>query len=137
MKTIAKVSTHVRATCNFPTEGLSYTDYFKAKISELDIFGYPWGCVKYETLNIREIKCQDCTAGTYQRKGAHLHINSYVSSGIGCEFDGNSNQVLIGGSEQNFGRYMSANPIFRCTSLGSSTTQYWFGGSTLKQKRAV
>ena len=56
MQSIANHSTHFRATCNFPTEGLRYTDYARARLEGHDIFG-TWGytCGMYEYINIREI----------------------------------------------------------------------------------
>ena len=39
MRSIAEVSTHLRATCNFPDDGLMYTDYIRAKLQGHDLFG--------------------------------------------------------------------------------------------------
>jgi hypothetical protein len=127
MMTIASPSTHVKATCNFPaTNGLPNRDYFRAGITELDIFKYHERvCAKYDIINIRGIECQNCTAGTHQYQSEHLHINSYGSKQeTKCQFDGNTMVAW----EQNFGRYTFVNPLFSCTSSDTSTTQYWFGG---------
>ena len=124
MQSVANVSTHLRATCNFPDDGLVYTDYARAKLEGHDLFGN-WDnqCRKYEFLNIRGIDCQECTAATWQF-GA-WHIDSFQSS-INCEFDGRRGAVT---SEDNFGAYSNCcrNPAFRCTSNQDSTTQHWIG----------
>ena len=39
MQSLAIDSTHQRATCNFLTDGLRYTDYARAKLAGHDIFG--------------------------------------------------------------------------------------------------
>ena len=69
MQSIADASTHLRATCNFPDDGLVYTDYARAKLEGHDLFGQWSGkCRTYEYVNIRGIECQECTAGTWQKK---------------------------------------------------------------------
>ena len=126
MQSIADVSTHLRATYNFPDDGLMYTDYARTKLDGHVLFG-EWRaqCRSYEYVNIRGIICQQCTAGTWQNPGA-WHINSYSSrSGAGCQFDGKS-QVDF---EQNFGLYKNVNPAFRCTANQTSTTQHWVGNT--------
>ena len=124
MQSIANVSTHLRVTCNFPDDGLVYTDYARAKLEGHDLFGN-WGarCRTYEFLNIRGIECQECTAGTWQKN--QWHIKSADSSSFaGCQFDGTSGAVS---KEQNFGRYFYANSAHRCSSAPNSTTQHWIG----------
>ena len=125
MQSIAGVSTHLRATCNFPDDGLVYIDYARAQLEGHDLFGTWSGeCRVYELVNIRGIECRNCTAGTWQRAGKTWHINSYESALVGCEFDGTVGSRV---PEQNFGRYQFKNPAHRCTSNEDSTTQYWFG----------
>ena len=123
MQSIVDVSTHLRATCNFPNDGLVYTDYARAKLEGHDLFG-DWvaQCRTYEVVNIRGIECQECTAGTWQRNA--WHISSRDSSGKGCQFDGRSGSV---DSEDNFGLYGDINPTFRCSSNQNSNTQHWIG----------
>ena len=132
-QSIADASTHLRATCNFPDDGLVYTDYARAKLESHNLFGY-WieECRTYEYLKIRGIDCQGCIAGTWQRKA--WHINSYLSStNAGCQFHG-SNGVYW---EQKFGLYnlLYVNSAFRCTASLNSTTQQWIG-STLPYGRS-
>ena len=56
-------STHVRATCNFNTDGLVTTDYLRAKTTDLNILQLDgWPCAKMEYINIRGYHCKDCWA---------------------------------------------------------------------------
>ena len=122
MQSIADVSTHLRATCNFPVDGLEYIDYARTKLEGHDLFGQWSGqCLTYGSVNIRGIECQECTAETWQLHA--WHISSYTSSTNGCQFDGINGVV----SEQNFGRYTHVNSAFRCTANLNSTTQHWIG----------
>ena len=125
MKSIADVSTHLRATCNFPADGLVHTDYARAKLEGHDLFGV-WKdkCRTYELINIRNITCQGCTVGTWQAPNEMWHINSAVSKSAGCQFNG---EAGADSSEQNFGLYNHVSSNFRCTSSQSSTTQHWIG----------
>ena len=130
MESLANHSTHFRATCNFPTEGLQYTDYARAKLEGHDIFnGWNTQCRQYEYINIRGIECSDCTAGTKQKANSAWSIKCYQSKlQWNCDFDGRPG--AIGTNERNFGHYgdlNSANPVHRCTSSPASTTQHWFG----------
>ena len=87
MQSLADHSTHLRATCNFPTDGLQYTDYARAKLAGHDIFGnwegYP--CKMYEYVNIRGKNCSDCTALTKQKHHKAWTMNGYNSIKAGCE----------------------------------------------------
>ena len=125
MLSLAATSTHLRATCNFPDEGLVYIDYARAKLEGHDLFGqWHTQCRTYEYLNIRDIECNDCTAGTWQNYEM-WHINSEGSfNTAGCEFNGEAGAVF---QEQNFGFYGNVNVNFRCTSGQNSTTQHWIG----------
>ena len=126
MQYLANHSTHLRATCNFSTDGLQYTDYARAKLAGHDIFGTWNTCKMYEYVNIRGINCSDCTALTKQQEDVSWHIRSYNSTEEGCEFDGKPGGVP---GEKNFGRfsklYMSQD--HRCSFSPASTTQHWFG----------
>ena len=124
MQSLADHSTHLRASCNFPTDGLQYTDYARAKLAGHDIFGnWESACKMYEYVNIRGHNCSDCTALTRQKHNKAWVIKSQPSK---CDFNGTSGAVK---SENNFGRYFpgTTNPNHRCTSSPTSTTQHWFG----------
>ncbi|KAJ7378334.1 Hyaluronan-binding protein 2 [Desmophyllum pertusum] len=128
MKHLAGNSTHLRVTCNFHSQGLSYTDYARAELKNHNIFD-TWNkkCMLYEYLNIRGIECHNCTALTNQNDGSSWFINSYSSNKqFGCDFDGRPG---MGKAEHNFGRYVDStvNPDHRCTSAPSSTTEHWLG----------
>ncbi|KAL9952710.1 hypothetical protein ACROYT_G040002 [Oculina patagonica] len=127
MQSIANHSTLLRATCNYPTEGLQYTDYARAKLEGHDIFGsWDLTCRLYEYINIRGNECLKCTAPTKQNGEMAWTIKSYKSKEHGCQFDG-----APGGfnRESNFGRFsdVTTNIEHRCSSLPASTTQHWFG----------
>ncbi|KAJ7378327.1 hypothetical protein OS493_023575 [Desmophyllum pertusum] len=128
MQHLAGNSTHLRVTCNFHSQGLSYTDYARADLQNHNIFD-TWNqkCKLYEYLNIRGIECHNCTAATSQNARSSWLISSYDShTPVGCDFDGRPG---IGSTEHNFGRYgpSKVNPDHRCSSGPSSTTEYWFG----------
>ena len=127
MESLANHSTHLRATCNFPTEGLHYTDYARAKLEGHDIFdGWSNRCQLYEYINIRGIECFNCTAGTKQTSQRSWRVKSYLSALWGCDFNGSPGAIQ---PETNFGFYGdgTVNADHRCTSSPSSTTQHWFG----------
>ena len=127
MRSIANNSTHLRATCNYPTEGLQYIDYARAKLEGHNIFG-TWDdtCRMYEYINIRGNNCSDCTALTKQKSGKAWTTNSYKSKEMDCEFDGTPG---ASSNENNFGQYRNGaiNKNHRCSSSPASTTQHWFG----------
>ena len=126
MQSLAIYSTHLRATCNFSTDGLRYTDYARAKLAGHDIFGTLKTCQRYEYINIRGIYCSNCTALTKQLIDSSWHIKSYSSIDAGCEFDGKPGGFR---GEKNFGRFKSRyiNQDHRCSFSSASTTQHWFG----------
>ncbi|CAH3044017.1 unnamed protein product [Pocillopora meandrina] len=51
MQYLANHSTHLRATCNFFTDGLQYTDYARAELAGHDIFGTWNTCQLYELIS--------------------------------------------------------------------------------------
>ena len=127
MESLANHSTHLRVTCNFPTEGLQYTDYARAKLEGHDIFDR-WSnrCQLYEYINIPGIECFNCTAGTKQSALKSWRVKSYPSASWSCDFDGSSGAIQ---QETNFGFYGdgTVNTDHRCTSSSASTTQHWLG----------
>ena len=80
MQSLADHSTHLQATCNFPTHGLKITDYARAKLKNHDFFGtFSYQCLHYEYINIRGISCINCTAATKQGNLSSWTSNSYKS----------------------------------------------------------
>ena len=126
MQYLANHSTHLRATCNFSTDGLQYTDYARAKLAGHNIFG-TWNTSQmYKYVNIRGNYCSNCTALTKQQEDVSWHIWSYASIEVGCEFDGKPGGVP---DEKNFGLFnkIFINQNHRCSFYPASTTQHWFG----------
>ena len=121
------LSWHVRATCNFNPDGLNYTDNLRAKLSDIDMLRLMFnGCKKYEYINIRGYRCNNCTAHFCQKDYFHAHIDSYHGSKKGC------NLTIPGAvdetnGEDNFGSYGTINHVHRCSTNNSSTTQWWLG----------
>ena len=127
MKSIQDVSTHWRATCNFPTTGVDYRDYWRVSLEDLDLFVEPIAdafCLFSEFVNIRGNECANFTVWTAYSPVYSLHMDSWYNQERGCEFNGQA-----GGkeNEDNFGFYESTNTAFGCTSSISSTSQFWLG----------
>jgi len=100
-------STHLRATCNFKTDGLVTTDYLRAKTTGLNILkveGTP--CVKMEYINVRGYDCYNCTALIVQRTNNHLQINSYYGATV-CQFTSAGNgSIASDAGEDTFWRML-------------------------------
>ncbi|KAL9967805.1 hypothetical protein ACROYT_G026101 [Oculina patagonica] len=129
MTYIGNSSTHWRATCNFPTNGVDYQDYARTSLDRLDLFAVPDAakmCRWFELINIRGITCMNCTAVTGYSELYDLHIDSWRTDPYYCDFDGRAGAVEY---EDNFGYYRKLNPNFRCSSSPTSTTQYWYGAN--------
>ena len=125
MKSIQDVSTHWRATCNFPTDGVDYRDYIRVSLKSLNLLEEPTErtfCVLTEFVNVRGDACFNCTVLIGYSSARSLHMDSHFGPSLyGCYFGGGIRD------EDNFGLYSTRNPDFRCTSSLSSTTQYWLG----------
>lgn len=128
MKFVGNKSTHWRATCNFPTDGVDFRDYIRSSKARNDLLATPasYRCTWYELVNIRGNRCVNCTAYSPYKEQLDYHIDSWSSDGLGCDFDGQPNGGID--NEDNFGFYQTTNPSFRCTSSLASTTQFWVGG---------
>ena len=125
MKSIQDVSTHWRATCNFPTNGVDYRDYIRVSLENLNLLREPptesFFCLLAEFVNVRGNACFNCTVLGAYSSTISLHMDSYFGPQYGCDFG-----VGIY-DEDNFGFYAVQNSAFRCTSSPSSTSQFWFG----------
>ncbi|XP_067026525.1 uncharacterized protein [Acropora muricata] len=74
-------STHFRATCNFNTDGLVFTDYLTAKTAPLNILQLKLNpCVKMEYINIRGYDCYNCWVWMTQGINWHLHTDLYYGA---------------------------------------------------------
>ena len=129
MQSIQKDSSKFRVTCNYDTDGVVYRDYLQVATDQIDILTYASGssCILVEQIDIRGQSCRDCTAFFFQNLDRSLHIDSYYSASLDCEFQPTGSLSCDGEGEDNFGVYDCANPAHRCTSAQSSTTQTWFG----------
>ena len=118
-------SSHWRVTCSFPTHGVDYKDYARAKFSDFDIMTFLGDgvCKKMEFVNVRGHQCAQCTATWWQKINAYpAHIDS--SYATQCQLNPATGSV---GSEDNFGFYSSFNNKFRCSVGPDSSTNWWFG----------
>ena len=125
MNHVKSQSTHWRVTCSFPTHGVDYTDYVRAKFGDFDIMTFVGAgvCKKVEYVNIRGHRCAHCTSKWWQQPTYAAHIDS---TSPGCNLDAKLGSTT---SEDNFGYYYGGiNSKFRCTSGRTSTTNWWFGG---------
>ena len=129
MNFTASHSTHVRATCNFNTDGLNYIDYLRAKLSDINVMSLNFdGCKRYEYINIRGYYCHNCTAQFAQRNRWHAHVDSFYGSQKGCQFKSPlEGAVKMKSGEDNFGWYDTVNRVHRCSASANSTTQWWIG----------
>lgn len=125
MKSIRNVSTHWRATCNFPTSVMDFRDYIRTSFANTDFLVIPDGnrCIRYEFVDIRGNRCQNCTVYSPYKNIYGYHIDSWWD--VGCDFTARPGGVQ---DEDNFGHYGTRNDAFRCSSSMTSTTQYWIGG---------
>jgi len=125
IKSIQDVSTHWRATCNFPKNGVDYRDYIRVSLKNLNLLEKPTEsefCLLTEFVNVRGHECFNCTVWIGYSSVYSLHMDSYYSRPRGCDFIGGATS-----DEDNFGFYFTRNQAFRCTSSLDSTTQYWLG----------
>ena len=127
MKDIADVSTHFRATCQFPVEGVNYVDYIRGKLNDTDVLDakYVASCMKYDYVNIRGHECHNCTAFTVLWSLVHIHVDGYTSNL--CTL-GRAPDALGGLGDDNFGYYGVPHGKHRCITGITATTQWWFGG---------
>ena len=126
MNDLSGHSTHWRATCSFPTQGVDYVDYVRGKFVNFDVINFVGGdvCKRVEYVNIRGHHCSDCDIPWWQIDQAHfLHTDSSYTT---CGFDASQGAVS---KEDNFGFYGTVNSNFRCTADASATTNWWFGGN--------
>ena len=131
MQSLADHSTHLKATCNFPTHGLKKKKRLRARQAKKSrLFRYIFVSVSSLWVHkhqVRGISCENCTAATKQGNFSSWTSNSYKSkTEFGCDLDGSPG---VNGSENNFGQYRlnTANSAYRCSSSSASTTQHWLG----------
>jgi len=128
MSQLSSLSTHVRATTGFDAYGIDFVDYFRAKISDVNILTLLGRalCKRVEYINVRRNTGTELTVPFFQREkngGVLLHVDA--SETFGCDFDAIPGAAT---SEDNFAVYLSANADFRGSANQDSTSQFWFGG---------
>lgn len=152
MRHIETHSTHWRATCKFESDGLRYDDYIRVnKASQSLLQEIPEKCIRYEVISARNISCKNCT-GYINSKGYHIFGDSTRGKSLipPCDWDGTLGAVisyvaglLFPDGEEIFGVYEVFNPLHRCSSSASATTNWWLGKKvkrsllTVKKTEAV
>ena len=129
-------SSQWRATCNYNTDGVIFTDYVESKFDHVDPMTYKvHSCQKVTYVNIRGSSCTDCTILIAQDDNIDFGIASYYSEhGIKpkCDF---VNSPGVKDNEGSFGLFTNEGGInnintgHRCSAGPAATTQYWFGAS--------
>ena len=124
MRSLQAHSTHWRATCNYPTDGIDFRDYLRGTFKDFNIIDYIGAgkCKKVEYINIRGHNGTRLTVRFWQLPNEGLHTDSSVITR--CKFKATLNAAS---GEDNFGWYGVYNSQFRCTQGTQSTTQWWFG----------
>eukprot|EP00118_Oscarella_pearsei_P019413 m.206318 g.206318 ORF g.206318 m.206318 type:complete len:288 (+) comp39671_c0_seq12:566-1429(+) len=125
MTRLADVSTHWRATCNFPEVGLTYEDYVRVKITALNpvTFQGQQVCIPVEMIELLGRREFLLTANFYQVPNSY-HL-FHVSHSDKCEMKKTPGSISDG---HQWGYYGYKDPKFSCTESSDSTTQHWFGG---------
>ena len=133
MLSIQSQSSHWRASCNYQTDGVVFTDYARASFSQVDPLTLKTHeCRKLKFVNIRGSECFGCSISVVQDDFIHdFAIPSWYGQykGPNCEFRNAAGAVDY---EYSFGSYFYYNTAHRCAATTVSTTQYWFGGSIPK-----
>ena len=126
MRFLQGQSTHWRATCSYPINGIDFRDYLRGNFKDFNIINYVGGgtCKKVEYINIRGHVGTDLTVPFWQKLNTWtLHTDSTLTH---CQFKVVKTGAV--GGEDNFGWYATMSTKFRCTRGTQSTTQWWFGG---------
>ena len=122
-------SSQWRATCNYNTDGVDFTDYVRSTFDNLDPMTFNNAeCKKITYVNIRGSYCSDCTIWVHQDDRKDFVFNGWwgqYGASPKCQF------VVASGvtSSESFGLYDFVDTAHRCSKGQDSTTQYWFGAS--------
>eukprot|EP00118_Oscarella_pearsei_P019414 m.206322 g.206322 ORF g.206322 m.206322 type:complete len:288 (+) comp39671_c0_seq13:566-1429(+) len=125
MTRLADVSTHWRATCNFPEVGLTYKDYVRVKMRALNPVTFSGGgtCIPVEMIDSHGRREFQLTANFYQKYNyEQLCHSSWMDL---CEMKKTPGVKRLANS---WGCYAGVDPNFSCAKTPDSTTQFWFGG---------
>lgn len=138
MQDISSRSTFWRATCSYPIYGVDFRDYVRVRVSVLDptvfigeVTYNSVSCIQIDFLDVRGLRCLNCTTTIFQLETDMLHIGHYWGRAHhGCSFNSLSVEHLC--SNGDFARLLGeytycSDPSYRCSETPSSTTQFWFG----------
>ena len=78
-------STHWRATCNFPTDGVDYRDYWRVSLQNLDLtVDNKKGdhCLFSEHVNVRGNECTNCKVWCIYSSTVDLHMDRWGGTGV-------------------------------------------------------
>ena len=126
MQSLRNSSTHWRATCNFATETMDYRDYVRTSFVNTDFLVTPDvdRCIRYEFVDIRGNRCQNCTVYSPYSPAFDYHIDSWW--GNFCDFTARTGGVV---DEDNFNWllwYMEQwIQLFFHTGLHNSILDWW------------
>ena len=131
MISIQSQSSKWRATCNYNTDGVIFTDYIQSTFDHVDPITYQaHGCKNVTYVNIRGSHCSECTIWIAQHNEKGFGIGNWWSQyQENCDFV-NSPGVKV--FETSFGYFIdkqNTNSEHRCSADPTATTQYWFGES--------
>lgn len=125
-----------RITCNYDTERVRYDqDFVRASTAGLSLFTLltdEGQCVSVQRITITGYFCNNCRAHMIQSEELPLHFNGVKSIACGFNDFPNNGTTFCNDSETQedyFGYYNCTNPVHKCSSSSSSTTQTWLGTS--------
>lgn len=129
MTNLIKHSTHFRATCNdSPSSSTNYTDYFRAKTSELNLMTMKTSqCFVAEYFSVAGASCSNCKFTFYQNSffSYHPHIDCFYRT-IACRAAISIPGCTLLGQDL-FGFYSIYSVKHGCTASPSGSTKWWFG----------
>ena len=103
MRSVQARSTHWRATCSYPTQGIDFRDYVRGNFKDFNIVDYIGGgqCRRMEYIIIRGRVGKTPTVPFWQCLHEGLHTDSSVNTN--CQFK--AARIGAVGDEDNFGWY--------------------------------
>ena len=121
-------NTHWRITCNYNKEGVRPQDLVRARVNHTPFFNHSsGGCFPVEYINIRRYRYKNRQAFMVNDGIRPFYIDP-KRSGQNCSFLVEDIVMCGSEAENSFGYYQCINPIHRCSSSPTSTTQVWLGG---------
>lgn len=130
MRAVRDDSNEWHFTCNYDTESWQLRDSMHGTFADTNILLHDLAkastdCRKVKFVNIRGKECHDCLVGMTQEAGVVLHVKS-TQANCGGHLSGVTEGVCRGTPVTFFGDYSCRFLDFKCSALGTSTTQLWF-----------